>query len=48
MKRLSDEQLFEAYCKAHHLKLSDEFIYLIELELQRRSLTVNKKVTISS
>jgi developmental checkpoint coupling sporulation initiation to replication initiation len=37
--RLSDELLIESYFKAVELKLSKEFILLIEKEIQRRSLS---------
>ncbi|WP_077621434.1 sporulation histidine kinase inhibitor Sda [Sediminibacillus massiliensis] len=39
MEHLSDELLIESYHKANELKLSYEFIHLIEKEIQRRSLT---------
>ena len=39
MRKLSDEMLIEAYYKARELKLSNEFIRLIESEIKRRSLT---------
>lgn len=38
MKKLSDELLIESYYKAKKLKLSSDFIQLIENELHRRSL----------
>ncbi|WP_226036970.1 sporulation histidine kinase inhibitor Sda [Aquibacillus saliphilus] len=38
MEHLSDELLIESYHKANELKLSHDFIYLIEKEIQRRSL----------
>ncbi|MBB5173975.1 sporulation histidine kinase inhibitor Sda [Texcoconibacillus texcoconensis] len=38
MNHLSDELLMETYEKAVELKLSDDFIRLIENELERRSL----------
>ncbi|MFT4412715.1 sporulation histidine kinase inhibitor Sda [Fredinandcohnia humi] len=38
MKKLSDELLIESYFKAKKLKLSPDFIHLIEAEIQRRSL----------
>ncbi|MRG86669.1 sporulation histidine kinase inhibitor Sda [Salinibacillus xinjiangensis] len=38
MEHLSDELLIESYHKACELKLSKEFIQLIEDEIQRRSL----------
>jgi len=39
MEHLSDELLIESYYKANDLKLSTEFIKMIEEELQRRSLS---------
>ncbi|MBP3038945.1 sporulation histidine kinase inhibitor Sda [Bacillaceae bacterium Marseille-Q3522] len=39
MRKLSDELLIESYRKATELKLSIDFIRLIEKEIQRRSLT---------
>ncbi|WP_112181424.1 MULTISPECIES: sporulation histidine kinase inhibitor Sda [Paraliobacillus] len=38
MKHLSDDLLIESYYKAYELKLSPEFIRLIEQEIERRSL----------
>lgn len=38
MDRLSDELLLESYYKAHELKLSPDFIYLIEKEIHKRSI----------
>jgi len=38
VRKLSDELLIESYYKARELKLSPEFIGLIESEIQRRSL----------
>jgi developmental checkpoint coupling sporulation initiation to replication initiation len=38
MEKLSDELLIESYRKAKELQLSKDFIYLIEQEIQRRSL----------
>ncbi|MFS1517839.1 sporulation histidine kinase inhibitor Sda [Bacillus sp. SCS-151] len=46
MKRLSDELLIQSYIKAMDLKLSNEFIHLIKLEINRRSL--NNKIKIPS
>ncbi|ASK63123.1 sporulation histidine kinase inhibitor Sda [Virgibacillus phasianinus] len=43
MNHLSDELLLESYQKAHELKLSPDFIYLIEKEIQKRSLTHKMK-----
>lgn len=45
MRKLSDELLIESYYKATELKLSTEFIKLIELEIQRRSLSYKIKAT---
>ncbi|WP_440895914.1 sporulation histidine kinase inhibitor Sda [Amphibacillus sp. Q70] len=39
MNNLSNELLIECYQKALELKLEDDFIRLIEQELERRSLT---------
>ncbi|AST92657.1 sporulation histidine kinase inhibitor Sda [Sutcliffiella cohnii] len=39
MRKLSDELLLESYFKATELKLSSDFIRLIELEIQRRRLS---------
>lgn len=38
MEKLSDDLLIESFYKAKELKLSSEFIYLIEREIQRRRL----------
>lgn len=43
MNHLSDELLLESYHKAHELKLSPDFIYLIEKEIYRRRLTHKMK-----
>ncbi|PLS15157.1 sporulation histidine kinase inhibitor Sda [Bacillus sp. M6-12] len=45
MNKLSDELLIESYFKARNLKLSKEFIRLIETEIHRRSLTHIIKVS---
>ncbi|MGD6832165.1 sporulation histidine kinase inhibitor Sda [Sutcliffiella halmapala] len=45
MRKLSDELLLESYYKAKELKLSTDFIQLIELEIQRRSLNYKIKAT---
>jgi developmental checkpoint coupling sporulation initiation to replication initiation len=45
VKNLSDDLLIESYFKARELKLSHDFIRLIEMELQRRSLIHKIKVT---
>lgn len=50
MNKLSDELLIESYYKAKELKLSYDFIQLIEIELHRRSLQLEqytKKVTLN-
>ncbi|MBM7569590.1 sporulation histidine kinase inhibitor Sda [Aquibacillus albus] len=39
MEHLSDELLIESYFKANELGLSQDFIHLIEKEIERRSLT---------
>lgn len=44
MHKLSDELLIESYFKARELQLSPEFIYLIESEIQRRSLVDRVKI----
>ncbi|MBM6619220.1 sporulation histidine kinase inhibitor Sda [Bacillus suaedaesalsae] len=46
MKKLSDELLIESYYKAIELKLSPEFIHLIEIEIKRRSF--GHKIKLSS
>ncbi|WP_069716308.1 sporulation histidine kinase inhibitor Sda [Bacillus solimangrovi] len=46
MYKLSDDLLIESYMKAIELKLSPEFIHLIEQELVLRHLT--DKIKISS
>lgn len=38
MKRLSDTLLIESYHKAIALNLSADFIHLIEMEMERRSM----------
>ncbi|MFC7372708.1 sporulation histidine kinase inhibitor Sda [Fictibacillus iocasae] len=38
MEKLSDELLIESYFKAKELKLSSDFISLIQKEIERRSL----------
>ena len=45
MRKLSDDLLIESYHKAIQLKLSPEFIRLIEKEIHRRSLSRKTKVT---
>lgn len=46
MKKLSDDLLLESYFKARELKLSPDFILLIEREIKRRSLF--HKIRVSS
>lgn len=46
MRRLSDKLLVESYFKAIELELNPEFIRLIEIEMERRS--INKSLKISS
>ncbi|MFZ3576469.1 sporulation histidine kinase inhibitor Sda [Virgibacillus sp. DJP39] len=43
MNHLSDELLLESYHKAYELKLSPDFIYLIEKEIHKRRLTHKMK-----
>jgi developmental checkpoint coupling sporulation initiation to replication initiation len=45
MRKLSDELLIESYYKARELKLSPDFILLIESEIHRRSLFNNMKIS---
>jgi developmental checkpoint coupling sporulation initiation to replication initiation len=45
MRKLSDELLIESYYKARELKLSQDFILLIESEIHRRSLYNNLKIS---
>ncbi|WP_153123317.1 sporulation histidine kinase inhibitor Sda [Peribacillus tepidiphilus] len=45
MNKLSDDLLIESYFKARELKLSPEFIRLIEKEIHRRSLSSRIKVS---
>ncbi|WP_078379621.1 sporulation histidine kinase inhibitor Sda [Sutcliffiella halmapala] len=45
MRKLSDELLLESYYKATELKLSSDFIQLIEHEIKRRSLSYKIKAT---
>lgn len=45
MRKLSDELLVESYQKARKLKLSPDFIRLIEIEIHRRSLSHKIKVS---
>lgn len=44
MRKLSDELLIESYFKARELKLSMDFIRLIENEISRRSLSTKINV----
>ncbi|GIN38580.1 MULTISPECIES: sporulation histidine kinase inhibitor Sda [Heyndrickxia] len=45
MRKLSDELLIESYFKAKELKLSQDFIRLIETEIHRRTLTNRIKIS---
>ncbi|SDP74616.1 developmental checkpoint coupling sporulation initiation to replication initiation [Litchfieldia salsa] len=45
MRKLSDELLIESYFKATELRLSPDFIFLIESEIKRRSLVHRIKAT---
>lgn len=45
MKYLSDELLIETYHKAIELNLSEDFIYLIQEEIERRSIEKNLRST---
>lgn len=45
MRKLSDELLIESYHKAKELRLSPDFIRLIETEIQRRALSHKIKAT---
>ena len=38
MRKLSDKLLIESYYKATEMKLHDDFIELIRMEIKRRSL----------
>ncbi|WP_418314567.1 sporulation histidine kinase inhibitor Sda [Salicibibacter kimchii] len=44
MRNLSDEMLIEAYERALHLNLNDDFIAIIQSEMERRSLTVTQSL----
>ncbi|OZM57776.1 sporulation histidine kinase inhibitor Sda [Lottiidibacillus patelloidae] len=45
MRILSDQMLLDSYAKALELKLSKEFILLIEKEIDRRQLNVHLKIS---
>lgn len=45
LRKLSDELLIESYFKAKELKLSPDFILLIEGEIHRRSLSNRLKIS---
>jgi developmental checkpoint coupling sporulation initiation to replication initiation len=45
VKKLSNELLIESYFKARDLKLSTDFIQLIEKEIERRSLAYKIRVS---
>lgn len=42
LQSLSNERLIETYYKAIKLELSDDFIKLVEKELERRYLTIHR------
>ncbi|WP_164669412.1 sporulation histidine kinase inhibitor Sda [Virgibacillus doumboii] len=42
MEKLTDKQLLEAYYQAKELKLNNSFIRLIENEIYRRSIIIDK------
>lgn len=44
MQKLTDDLLIESYHKAKQLKLSKEFICLIESEIHRRSLSISNNL----
>ncbi|WP_425433658.1 sporulation histidine kinase inhibitor Sda [Natribacillus halophilus] len=44
MRNLSDEMLIEAYERALSLNLSDDFIAVIQSEMERRALTVTESL----
>ncbi|QDI92909.1 sporulation histidine kinase inhibitor Sda [Salicibibacter halophilus] len=44
MRNLSDEMLIEAYERALTLNLNDDFIAIIQSEMERRSLTVTQSL----
>jgi developmental checkpoint coupling sporulation initiation to replication initiation len=46
MNKLTDDLLLEAYYKAKELKLSADFIMLVENEIHRRSLTHKISATV--
>ncbi|WP_084268842.1 sporulation histidine kinase inhibitor Sda [Oceanobacillus damuensis] len=43
LNTLSDELLMEAYQKAQELRLDEDFINLLERELEKRSGNLDKK-----
>jgi len=45
MRSLTDESLIETYFKAIDLQLEDEFIKLLEQEIERRNLALDPSVT---
>jgi len=42
MSKMSTELLIESYFKAKELNLSPDFIYLLETEIRKRSLTIEQ------
>ncbi|QQK75789.1 sporulation histidine kinase inhibitor Sda [Salicibibacter cibarius] len=44
MRNLSDEMLIEAYERALKLNLNDDFIAIIQSEMERRALTVTQSL----
>lgn len=48
MKRLSDKQIIDAYYQALQLKLDQDFIFLLKLEIERRCLPEKHNILISS
>jgi len=42
MSKMSSELLMESYFKAKELNLSADFIYLLETEIRKRSLTISQ------
>ncbi|OZI13113.1 sporulation histidine kinase inhibitor Sda [Bacillaceae bacterium SAS-127] len=45
MKHIPDDLLLESYFKARQLKLNKEFLDLMEIELKKRSLLKNEKIS---
>jgi len=42
MSKMSSELLIESYLKAKELNLCPEFIFLLETEIHKRSLTITQ------